>query len=199
MQEQNEKKSRKILNKIGAKGLICVSLFAGIMVIVLGAVLYSYRHIPTSEWREANSGFPAKGIDIEIEELSGEWKSAKGNSRLELRTAYYPCVHITLSDDCKGSGLLFARFYTPNRRQQGSTITIPYRDGQFTPSNDMMIQTNGKKATVLLMEGYSDRQSYVLHQLNEQEALWKMMLWQQPAGTRNAILLGYTTLTPSAE
>ncbi len=195
MQEQKATKIGKLIRKIGIKNLIYLSLFGCIMVVALGVVLYSYRHIPVAEWREYSSGFPRAGAEgVVLQDVQATWNSAKGNARMELRTAYYPSATLTLSGT-KGSGMLLVHFADSKNRQRGDTLSLAYKDGKFVPRKDVDIQAENETATVLIETGFGDEASYLLHCLNEEEPLWRVYVRQRPQGSGETYLLGYRTIT----
>lgn len=198
MQEQKAGKIRNFLKKIKWMNLIFLTGCAGVILIAAGAVLYGYRNLPTASWRESHTDFPIRGVGLAIDELKAEWKSSKGNKRLELRTAYYPEATITLQSG-KGSGRLFIRFCNPSGVHVGDIISVPYREGQFVKNNDVMFNAEGTSAQVRLESGYSDKSDYMLHRLNEEESLWRVQVWQQPSEQRTTYYLGYATITPIAD
>ena len=48
---------------------------------------------------------------------------------------------------------------------------------------------------MLIERGFADDDAYLMHCLNEEEPLWRVYVWQQPEGTRNAYLMGYRTIS----
>ena len=195
MQEQKASKIGKLIRRIGIWNLVFLILFGGVLVVALGVAVYSSRNIPTSEWRETERYYRRGGAEnIELQNIETGWKSSKGNARLELRTAYYPSAKLTIAGG-KSSGRLLIRFQDSRNQQQGDTLSLSYRDGKFVPRKDVDIQAENNTATVLLERGFVDDDSYLLHCLNEEEPLWRVYVWQQPEGTKNAYLLGYRTIT----
>lgn len=194
MQEQNEAKEEKKRKKIGKWDIVFMSLFGMVVLGVLGLLYYTYRHIPLSEWREYSSKFPIQGIDLKLESIQAEWHNAKGNARMELRTAYYPSATLTLGGG-NGTGMIYVRFMNHQKVQQGHLVALPYRDGKFVAQKDAIIRAEGNTATVLLEGGFSDPADYTLHRLNEQEKLWRVYVWQRPDNTQNTYLLGYKTIS----
>lgn len=198
MQEQNAESKVGLLKKIGLMNLICLTMFAGMVLVVLAAVAYTYRKVPTAHWRESGDKLPLRAVELSIEDFKARWNNAKGNARLELRTNYYPSATITLGNG-NGSGMLMVKFVDKRYEQHGAVIAIPYKDGQFVPQNDFNLKAEGKTAEVLLEYGYKDTNEYRLHQLTEEEPLWRAQLFQRPAGAQQTYYLGYTTISPIAE
>ena len=198
MQEQNAESKVGLLKKIGIMNLIWLTMFAGMVLVVLAAVAYTYRKVPTAHWRESGNKLPLRAIELSIEDFKARWNNAKGNARLELRTNYYPSATITLGNG-NGSGMLMVKFVDKRYEQHGAVIAIPYKDGQFVPQNDFNLKAEGKTAEVLLEYGYKDTNEYRLHQLTEEEPLWRAQLFQRPAGAQQTYYLGYTTISPIAE
>ena len=198
MQEQNEESKVGLLKKIGIMNLIWLTMFAGMVLVVLATVGYTYRKIPTAHWRESGDKLPLKAIELSIDDFKARWNNAKGNARLELRTKYYPSVDIKLGNGT-GSGMLLVQFIDKRFEQQGVIIGIPYKDGQFVPQNDFNLKAEGKTASVLLESGFNNPDDYRLHQLTESEPLWRAQLYQRPAGSQQTYNLGYTTISPIAE
>ena len=194
MQEQKVSKIRNWVKKLGLWNMFFLTLFAGVAVVALGVVLYTYRKLPLATHRESTTGFPIQAIGIKVESVEAEWKSSKGNARLELRTAYYPSATIRLAPG-NGSGVMLVRFLNPRQEMVGELFSIPYRDGQFVKRDDVNIKAEGLSANVIMEGGYADRDSYLLHCLNEQESLWRVCVWQQPEGAGNTAYLGYKTVT----
>ena len=87
-----------LLKKIGIMNLIWLTMFAGMVLVVLAAVVYTYRKVPTAHWRESGNELPLKAVDLSIEDFKARWNNAKGNARLELRTKYYPSASIELGN-----------------------------------------------------------------------------------------------------
>lgn len=193
MQEQKVSKAPQWLKKIRWWNLFFLAAFGGVLLVALAVVLYTYRDLPLAEHRESSTGFPVNGAGIRLADVQGEWKSSKGNARMELRTAYYPQATLTLAPG-GGSGVFLVRFLNNKHEQTGEIFNIPYRDGQFVRKDDVNIKAEGLNATVQMEGGYSDHDSYMLHCLNEQEFLWRVCVWQQPEGTRDTIYLGYRTI-----
>lgn len=198
MQEQNAESKVGLLKKIGIMNLIWLTMFAGMVLVVLAAVAYTYRKVPTAHWRESGDKLPLKAVDLSVDDFKARWNNAKGNARLELRTNYYPSATITLGNG-NGSGMLMVKFVDKRYEQHGAVIAIPYKDGQFVPQNDFNLKAEGKTAEVLLEYGYKDTNEYRLHQLTEEEPLWRAQLFQRPAGAQQTYFLGYTTISPIAE
>ncbi len=198
MQEKKAESERSFVKRIGLTNLICMVMFCGMVVVVLGALLYTYRSIPLSDWREYSSELPMSGNGIEIEELQAEWKSSAGNKRLELRTAYYPQLKIKLGKG-NGSGIIFAKFINSRRAEQGAPAAVHYRDGNFLPVNDYNIQAEGKNALIILEKGFTQADTYKLHQLNENEPLWRVQIFQRSSDNYTTYYLGDCTISPSAE
>ena len=198
MQEQNAESKVGLLKKIGLMNLIWLTMFAGMVLVVLAAVAYTYRKVPTAHWRESGDKLPLRAVELSIEDFKARWNNAKGNARLELRTNYYPSATITLGNG-NGSGMLMVKFVDKRYEQHGAVIAIPYKDGQFVSQNDFNLKAEGKTAEVLLEYGYKDTNEYRLHQLTEEEPLWRAQLFQRPAGAQQTYFLGYTTISPIAE
>ena len=198
MQEQNAESKVGLLKKIGIMNLIWLTMFAGMVLVVLAAVAYTYRKVPTAHWRESGDKLPLRAVDLSIEDFKARWNNAKGNARLELRTNYYPSATITLGNG-NGSGMLMVKFVDKRYEQHGAVIGIPYKDGQFVSQNDFNLKAEGKTAEILLEYGYKDTNEYRLHQLTEEEPLWRAQLFQRPAGAQQTYYLGYTTISPIAE
>lgn len=198
MQAQKAKIWWGIVKKVGVKNLIWMTLFSGLVVMVLGAVFYTYRHIPVAHWREYGSELPIKGLGIEITDLEATWKSSAGNSRLELRTAYYPEVRLTLGNST-GSGIIILRFIDSRRIEKGSPIMLRYSDGGFQTINDLDRKAEGKNAMVLLERGFTNPHDYRLHQLTEEEPLWRVQIFQRPADRNETFFLSERTISPTAE
>lgn len=198
MQEQNAESKVGLLKKIGIMNLIWLTMFAGMVLVVLAAVAYTYRNIPTAHWRESGDKLPLRAAELSIDDFKARWNNAKGNARLELRTKYYPSVDIKLGNGT-GSGMLLVKFIDKRFEQHGAIIGIPYKDGQFITQNDFNLKAEGKTATALLEEGFNNPEDYRLHQLTEREPLWRAQLFQRPAGTQQTFYLGYTTISPIAE
>lgn len=198
MQEQNAETKAGLLKKIGIMNLIWLTMFAGIVLVVLAAVAYTYRNIPTAHWRESGDKLPLKAVDLSVDDFKARWNNSKGNERLELRTKYYPSVNITLGEG-SGSGMLLVKFVDKRNEQHGAVTAIPYKDGQFVPQNDFNLKAEGKKAELLLEHGFNDTNEYRLHQLTEEEPLWRAQLFQRPLGAQQTFYLGYTTISPIAE
>lgn len=198
MQEQKAKTRWLFLKKIGIKNLVWLTMFAGLMVVVLGVVLYTYRNLPVGEWRVSSSKMPIRGIGVVIDELTSEWKSAKGNSRMELRTAYYPLVSLRMQS-CTGNGIFFIKFVDGRGEQKGDHVVLRYRDGQFVPVNDFTIKTEDLKAEVCMESGFGNEPEYRLHRLKEEENLWRVQIWQRPAEATTTYYLGYCTIIPNAD
>lgn len=198
MQEQKAEIRTGLLKKIGIMNLVWWTMFAGIVLVVLAAVAYTYRKVPTAHWRESGDKLPLRAVELTIEDFKARWNNAKGNPRLELRTSYYPCADIKLGDG-SGSGMLMVKFVDKRYEQHGAVIAIPYRDGQFVPQQDFNLKAEGKTAEVLLEGGYNDAQAYRLHQLTEEEPLWRAQLFQRPLGAQQTYYIGYTTISPIAE
>ncbi len=198
MQEQNAESKVGLLKKIGLMNLIWLTMFAGMVLVVLAAVAYTYRKVRTAHWRESGDKLPLRAVELSIEDFKARWNNAKGNARLELRTNYYPSATITLGNG-NGSGMLMVKFVDKRYEQHGAVIAIPYKDGQFVSQNDFNLKAEGKTAEVLLEHGYKDTNEYRLHQLTEEEPLWRAQLFQRPAGAQQTYFLGYTTISPIAE
>ncbi len=198
MQEENEKKKQGILKKIGWKNLIFLTLFGGMVMAVLGVVLYSYKNIPTAHWRTSGLEFPVKRVGVEITNIDAQWKNSAGNSRLELRTSYYPTATIT-TGALSGSGAIMFKFLDHRRLQQGPILAIRYRDGQLVKQDEVNVKAEGNTATVLLEGGYKESADYQLHRLREEEALWRLQIWVRPDGQEASHYIGYTTFIPTVE
>lgn len=198
MQAQKAKLGWRIVKKIGLKNLIWMTLFSGLVVVVLAAVFYTYRNVPMAHWREFNTGLPMKGAALVLENVEGTWKSSKGNARLELRTAYYPEVRLTLGSG-SGRGVIYLKFVNSRRAEQGRPAALRYSDGVFLPANDVDVKAEGKTAVVLLERGFANAQDYRLHQLNEDEPLWRVQIYQRPADANVTYYLGETTIAPTAQ
>lgn len=198
MQEQKAGKILTFLRKIRWVNLIFLMAGVGVLLMGAGAVLYGYRDLPTSSWRESHTDFPIPAVALHISQIDAEWKNAKGNVRMELRTAYYPEATINLSGG-RGTGRLFVRFLNAKGTHEGDIISIPYREGRFVTYKDVTFEADGATATVRLEKGYAEKSEYLLHRLNEEEPLWRVQIWQQPADSSTTYYLGYTTITPNAE
>ena len=198
MQEQKAKTRWAFLSKIGIKNLVWLTMFGGLMMVVLGVVLYTYRNLPVAEWRDSNSKMPIRGIGVVIDELSAEWKNAAGNARMELRTSYYPLVSMHMQS-CTGNGIFFVKFVDGRGEQMGEHVILRYRDGRFIPVNDFTIKAEGLKAEISLESGFGNKHEYQLHQLKEEENLWRVQIWQRAADSNTTYYLGYCTIAPNAD
>lgn len=198
MQEQKAKSGWKIAKKIGVKDLIGLTLFSGLMLTILVVLLYTYRNVPVAHWREFHSDFPLKGAGLVVEDVRAEWKSSQGNARLELRTAYYPEINLTLGGG-SGSGILFLKFVNSRRAEQGTPVALRYQDGAFLPVNDINMKADGQKAMALIERGFPTAHDYRLHQLSLTEPLWRVQIFQRPSDSKVAYYLGDTTIAPIAE
>lgn len=198
MQEENEKKEPGILKKIGWKNIIFLTLFGGMVIAVLGGVLYSYRNIPTAHWRMSGMSFPIKRAGVEITDIDAQWKNSAGNARLELRTSYYPVATIT-TGELSGSGIIIFNFLDNRKAQQGPMLAIRYRDGQLVKQDEVNMKVEGNTATILLEGGYKENSDYQLHRLREEEPLWRLQVWVRPDGHDATHYVGYTTIIPTAE
>ncbi len=171
------------------------------MVLLLAAGfvwLWHYRNLPTSTWREVNDTLPWKGASLTVEELQGQWRSSAGHARMELRAAYYPVAKLRLGE-CQGSGMLYLRFTDSSGRQAGDIISLQYRDGAFVPRTASNINAAGKEAEVHVETGFEDKDAFILHQLNEHTALWRIAVAYMPEGNTSTALLGFVTIPAEVE
>ncbi len=198
MQAQQASKTRQFIARLGRRNLIWGGIFGVLMLAGTVTWLWSYRGLPTASGRMANASLPWERGPVTIEELTGCWRSSKGNARMELRAAYYPAATITLGE-VQGNGMLYVRFTDSNGRQMGDILSLPYRDGAFVPRNELNIHAEGRKAEVHIEAGLNSKDELTLMQLNENLPLWRVALACLPEGADQSILLGFVTIPMEEE
>ncbi len=193
MQEQNESKSPSLVARIGIRNLIWLGIFGALLLAVATTWLWSYRTLPTATWRELNDTLPWTSEGLRVESVKGQWKSAAGNERMMLRTAYYPEAEIELGES-EGSGMLYIIFTDSNGRQAGDTISLYYNKGVFNTRKELNIDAEGNKARVFVEAGYDDESYFTLHQIDESSPLWRVNLRLRPEGAHNMRHMGCVTI-----
>ncbi len=193
MQEQNESKAPSLVARIGLKNIIWLGIFAALTLAAATTWLWPHRTLPTATWREDNSTLPWKSESLTIESVTGYWKSAAGNERMMLRTAYYPVAEIELGES-QGSGMLYITFTDSNDRQTGDTINLYYDKGNFRPRQEVNISAEGNKARVFIEAGYDKDSEFALLQFDESMPLWRINLSCRPEGAHDVQPVGSVTI-----
>lgn len=168
---------------------------AGFVVLLLAAVavVWFAFNVPGHPWRQNDTSLPWQGTGMVINEAKAQWNSTKGDERLELRAILYPTLQLKLGN-CSGSGFLQVIFKDPAGHQISDTCRIPYRDGQFIETYQANIQAAGKEATCLIETGIQDKDSYLLHQFNMDEPLWRVEVVNMPEGVDEVQEMGHLSI-----
>ncbi len=193
MQEQNESKVPSFAARLGARNIICLSVFGILMLAAALAWLLPHAALRTATWREADNTLPWKSGSLVVKSLKGHWESSAGNERMMLRTAFYPVADIELGE-AEGSGMLYINFTDSNGRQAGDTISLYYNKGAFNPRDEQNIKAEGNKARVHIETGYDREDEFRLHQLDESSDLWRISLHFRPEGAYDMQPMGYITI-----
>lgn len=93
-----------------------------------------------------------------------------------------------------GSGRLIVKFFNSQGEQRGDTIVLFYTNGEFRPIDNDFIQASGSNARVLVESGFASMLEYRLHQLQEDEKLWRVCVWNQPDQAQEEHFLGYCSI-----
>ncbi len=167
------------------------------MIILLGGLVFSIvrfkQNISTSHWRETGSKLPLVGAGVQIDKIDAYWVSSKGDARMELRAATYPCAEITLAPT-QGNGALHIKFNDSSNKQASSPIVLYYRNGEFVERFDTNIQTEGNKARVNSEKGYQSQDEYMLHSIAENDPLWTMSIINRSETTQQYEQLGFSCI-----
>lgn len=185
-----QKASRKNLfsRLCGIAGIVC-------LIGVLATVLAVWCAAPTGDWRNAYTPTPWKGGNVTVEEASAVWKSSKGNEHMELRTAYYPEVSLKLGE-CSGNGMFFITFFSVTGSQIGEALRIRYSKEGFQPLDDEWTTSSGKDAKIRMSRGFAAASDYTLHELKQDEQLWRAEVRCLPEGEDDMETLGYISILP---
>lgn len=196
MQESDAQVGKKGPGKMGGKNIFWMSLCLILLLMALGAGLYAYRHLPTSQGREVVSpSLPWQSDGLRVEEIDSYWRNSQGHARMELRAAYYPVAHIRLGE-CPGKGSLLIRFIDSHGDQVGDPVSLPYEAGNFLPVRDHNITTDGKEAEIFVESGFQSKDDFTLHLLTESAPLWRVIVWNRPEGTPEESFVGYISVSP---
>lgn len=196
MQELKSLKNLISFEKPGKQNIIWGSVCCVLLLTALIFGMYLYKDLPTSAWRESSTPLPWQDGHITIEKATSQWRSSKGNPRMELRALYYPIAHFTLGEG-NGNGTLMIRFTDSDKVLRGGVISLPYRNGNFIPKSETNLQAAGKEAEVYVETGFTSEDDLKLHCLNESSPLWRVSVWNRPEGTDQESFLGYTCIPVS--
>lgn len=172
----------------GIAGIVC-------LIGVLATVLAVWCAAPTGDWRNAYTPTPWKGSNVTVEEASAVWKSSVGNEHMALRTAYYPEVSLKLGD-AAGSGMFFISFYSVTGSQIGETLRIRYSKEGFQALDDEWTTSSGKEGKFRMSRGFDSADDYKMHELKQDEQLWRAEVSYLPEGSDDIIPLGFVSILP---
>lgn len=186
--EQKAPRKNLIGRLCGIAGIVC-------LIGVLATVIAVWCAAPTGEWRNAYTPTPWRGSNITVEEASAAWKSAEGNEHMALRTAYYPEVSLKLGE-ISGSGMVYVTFYSITGSQIGEALRVRYSKEGFQSLDDEWTTSAGKEAKVRMSRGFADKAEYTLHELKQDERLWRVEVRCLPEGQDDMETLGYVSIVP---
>lgn len=173
---------------------VCHALGLLLLVSAVGAGVAVVWQLPVTDWKNAYLPTPWVGENLRIEQAQASWKNAAGDQFMALRTAYYPELTLTLGE-CSGEGLMMVNFRSVTGSVVGDTVHLRYTASGFVPQLGDLVQTNGKTAVCRIAKGFETKDDYTLHQLNEQEQLWRAEVRYVPQGGTPQ-LLGYVSVIP---
>lgn len=196
MQETETSKNLPFAKRLGKTNLIWISVCCALMAAALAAGICLYKDLPTSEWRQSETPLPWKDEGICIDKAHARWQSSQGNPRMELRVLYYPLAHLELGQ-AQGSGTLLVRFTDSDGAVRGGSISLPYAHGSFIDPGESNVKIHGKSADVYAETGFISNEQLTLHNLSEGSALWRVSVWNRPAGVAEERFMGYSCLPPN--
>ena len=111
-----------------------------------------------------------------------------------------PYIKLELGD-CTGSGTLYVRFKNPKGEYAGTVVTMLYRNGRFDNVNRNYYVSGDKTGIAYCYPVYdnnirlvNEQDLFLNHCINDREKHWQVEVSHIPAGTREQIHMGYTTI-----
>ncbi len=191
MQDQTEQSKAKT----GWKSKV----WAGIALLILAVSVVTFgvmfSKVPKAEWRNAYSPQPWEAAGICIHEIDAIWKSSAGDPRMELRAYCFPICRFQLKE-ATGEGQVTVRFINSKGEQMGDRLYIAYKDGKFTPRESNSLHVTETEVTVRLEDGFLSKDDYTLHQLSQDEPLWKVQVGCRLSNGEQHEL-GYISILPN--
>ncbi len=195
MQAPQEPEKKKNAPRFKLSNLIWGSIFAIILLASAATGIYLYKGIHTSHWRMSSVKLPWKATNMTIKNATAFWRNSQGHARMELRAAYYPVLQFQLGE-CTGSGHIIIRFADASGIQKGESISLAYENGLFRTTADTNVKAKAEHAEVFVETGFASADQYTVHKLTETAPLWKVALWNRPAGSYDEQFLGFTGVAP---
>ncbi|MGN0836587.1 MAG: hypothetical protein ACI4OS_04030 [Akkermansia sp.] len=153
--------------------------------VLAGLCAWFISALPSYTGRDASDALPWQDEGICIRSAEAYWKSAQGDDRMALRTAYYPEARLSLGET-QGSGFLLLSFRDTWGREVGDPIRLAYSHGHFEPRDQSSLQAHEGQATIRLETGYGSTSEMQAHLINPEEPLWTVMVKLCPEGAAEA-------------
>lgn len=163
----------------------CSLLALATAAVLIGLCAWFIHGLPSYTGRDTGDALPWQEEGICIRSAEAYWKSAQGDERMMLRTAYYPEARLCLGET-QGSGFLLLSFRDTWGREVGDPIRLPYAHGQFEPRDQNTLQAHEGQATVRLEIGYGSDSEMQAHLINAEEPLWTVAVKLCPEGAAEA-------------
>ena len=176
----------KLINSLPTLRLRFFPLLALATAALLIGLCARFVHtLPSYTGRDTSDALPWKSEGICMRGAEAYWKSAQGDERMMLRTAYYPEARLCLGET-PGSGFLLLSFRDTWGREVGDPVHLPYTHGQFEPRDQSTLQANEQQATIRLETGYGSDSEMQAHLINDEEPLWTVAVKLCPEGAAEA-------------
>lgn len=191
MQEQDQEKPEKTGWKKGIWSWVALLLLAaGVLAFCL-----AYRNLPCSSWRDASKTLPWEAAGVSIEKAEACWKASAGDARMAIRSYNFPVFRMELGE-ALGKGHLVVHFRNGQGVQMGDRVFISYADGKFIPRKGNSMEVTEKEATVRLEDGFLSQDDYILHQFNQDDSLWRVVVEYRPEGGE-MVEIGHLCILPN--
>lgn len=194
MQEQNsqteQKNNRTTPQKKGVRGIIIGTILAG---VALGGIFWGYSQLPDGCHRDLSLDLPWENAGLIISEADASWRCTQGNVRMEKRTRLYPHVTFKLKA-ASGKGRIDVVFLDPLGTQIGDTHYLRYENGSFQEKDDLTVKAGGDTVSCWLETGFPSDDMFKLHQINQQEPLWRVVVYHRIEGTPGSVRLGQISI-----
>lgn len=193
----HEQKSQNEPNREAAKGVrrrIGSLLGYGLTaILVVGCVIWGYNRMPNGQHRDLSTALPWENNGLVLSEIEASWCNTAGNERMSKRTHLYPRVRLRLGA-APGKGRLDVIFVDSLGTQIGDTHYLRYENGQFRKEDDLIVKAEGDTATCWLETGFPSDDMFTLHRMNQDEALWRVIVYHRTDGTSGSVRLGQCSI-----
>jgi hypothetical protein len=114
---------------------------------------------------------------------------------MEIRSYNFPVFRMELGE-APGKGHLVVHFLNGQGVQMGDRVYISYADGKFIPRKGNSMEVTEKEATVRLEDGFLSQDEYILHQFNQDDSLWRVVVECRPE-SGEMVEIGHLCILPN--